>query len=64
MKFVEITNRNINNENFENGFNASNLIFVFFIRGIYYEIEFCFNRKIIFTKILKVFDNQIFNLDQ
>ena len=54
MKFVEITNKNINNENFENGFKASNLIFVFFIIGINYEIEFCFNRKIIFTMILKV----------
>ena len=64
MKFEEITNKNINNENFENGFKASNLSFVFFMRGIYYEIEFCFNRKIIFTEILKVFGNQIFNLDQ
>ena len=64
MKFVEITNKNINNENFENGFKASNLSFVFFMRGIYYAIEFCFNRKKIFTIILKVFGNQIFNLDQ
>jgi len=29
-----------------------------------YTIEFCFNRKKIFTIILKVFGNQIFNLDQ
>ena len=29
MKFVEITNKNINNENFENGLKASNLIFFF-----------------------------------
>ena len=64
MKFVEITNKNINNENFENGFKARYLIFVFFIRGIYYEIEFCFNREIIFTMIVKVVGNQIFNLDQ
>jgi hypothetical protein len=55
IKVVEITNKNINNENFENGFKASNLIFVFFMRGIYYAIEFCFNRKKIFTIILKVF---------
>ena len=48
MKFIEITNKNINNETFENGFKARDLIFILFIRGIYYEIEFCIYKDYIY----------------